>query len=205
MPVGDHRDRLLAGMAAALVEKGYAAVTIADVARHAHVSKRTFYEHFAEKQECFLAVYRVTSDQLFQHVGAAADPALPLPDRIGAAVRAYLDVLAAEPRLTQTLLLEIQAVGPNGLRLRREVLRRFAIMLSARVEEGRGGDLGIRPLTIELATAVIGGVNELVLDAVEQGRADRLGDLDGTVADLVRAVLLLPPLPQGEQPGPGPG
>jgi AcrR family transcriptional regulator len=190
-----HRNRLLTGMAAALAEKGYAAVTIADVARHARVSKRTFYEHFGDKRQCFLAVYTTVSDRLLAHVGAAAADELPWPERIRAAVRAYLGAMAAEPMLTRTMLLEIQSVGPDGLRLRRDVHRRFAALLSSRAEEGLPSDIKARPLTTELATAVIGGVNELVLDAVEEGTTGRVLELDNTASDLIRAVLLLPPAP----------
>ena len=63
-PRRGHRARLTGGLAAAIAEKGYAAVTIADVVRHARVSKRTFYEHFADKEACFLALYAETSDEL---------------------------------------------------------------------------------------------------------------------------------------------
>ena len=60
----DRRARLTAGLADAIAEKGYAAATIADVVRHARVSKRTFYEHFADKEACFLALYSESSDEL---------------------------------------------------------------------------------------------------------------------------------------------
>ena len=61
-----HRARLTAGLATAIAEKGYAAVTIADVVRVARVSKRTFYEHFPDKEACFLALYAETSDELLE-------------------------------------------------------------------------------------------------------------------------------------------
>ena len=50
--------------AAASAEKGYAATTIADIVRHARVSKRTFYEHFADKEDCLLAGYQHVSDRM---------------------------------------------------------------------------------------------------------------------------------------------
>ena len=66
------RARLEAGLAEAIAEKGYAAATIADVVRHARVSKRTFYEHFADKEECFLALYSDSSDELLALIAEAA-------------------------------------------------------------------------------------------------------------------------------------
>ena len=67
-----HAARLTAGLAASIAEKGYAATTIADVVRHARVSKRTFYEHFADKEACFLALYSETTDALLELIGRAS-------------------------------------------------------------------------------------------------------------------------------------
>ncbi|SHN36702.1 TetR/AcrR family transcriptional regulator [Cryptosporangium aurantiacum] len=187
-----HRGRLLAGMAAALVEKGYGAVTIADIARHARVSKRTFYEHFADKQECFLAVYAAASDRLLQLVGEAARPELDWVEQVRAAVHAYLSALQNEPALTRTMLLELQSAGPEALRLRRRGQQDFATLLLDRVAQGVREHPGARPISPAMATAVIGGLNELVLEAVEDGRADRLTDLGPVATDFVRAVLVSP-------------
>ena len=189
-PDGGHRGRLLLGMAAALVEKGYAAVTIADIARHARVSKRTFYEHFADKQQCFLAVYAAASDRLLRLVDEAAPPELDWEEQVGAAVRAYLSALQVEPALTRTMLLEIQSAGQEALRLRRRGQRRFAALLTERVAGGVRAHPDRRPISPAMATAVIGGINELVLEAVEQGRTDQLTDLDAVVVQFVRAVLI---------------
>jgi AcrR family transcriptional regulator len=85
-----HRARLTEGLAAAIAEKGYAAVTIADVVRGARVSKRTFYEHFADKEACFLALYAETSDELIDLIAtSAANAPGSWEARIGAAARAY--------------------------------------------------------------------------------------------------------------------
>jgi AcrR family transcriptional regulator len=178
------------GLAAALVEKGYAAVTIADIARHARVSKRTFYEHFADKQQAFLAVYAAASDRLLRLVDKAATPELDWQQQIAAAVRAYLSALQEEPALTRTILVEIQSAGPEALRLRRRGQQRFAAMLAERVADGVREHPARRPLSPAMATAVIGGINELVLEAVEQGRAEQLTDLDAVVIEFVRAVLI---------------
>jgi AcrR family transcriptional regulator len=177
-------------MATALVEKGYAAVTIADIARHARVSKRTFYEHFADKQECFLAVYAAASDRLLHLVDEAATPELGWREQVGVAVRAYLSALGAEPALTRTMLLEIQSAGPEALRLRRRGQQRFAKLLSERVAGGMQADPARTPISPAMATAVIGGINELVLEAVEQGRADQLTDLDTVAVQFILAVLV---------------
>ena len=62
------RARLLEAVGRAVAEKGYAAATIEDVVRGAGVSKKTFYEHFADKEGCFLAAYEAAAEELFRRV-----------------------------------------------------------------------------------------------------------------------------------------
>ncbi|MCY1078131.1 TetR/AcrR family transcriptional regulator [Archangium lansingense] len=188
-----NRIRLLEGMAAAITEKGYAATTIADVVRHARVSKRTFYEHFEDKDACFLASYVRASEETLRAIATAAFAAgLPWEERIHAAVRTYLHVLEEKPALTRTYLLEILAAGPRALKLRREVHQRFAEQLRELAQTARGEHSELRELSPAMATALVGGINELVLVAVEKGRAGQLRELAETATELVRAVLVAP-------------
>jgi AcrR family transcriptional regulator len=186
----DHRSRLLNGMAAAIVEKGYSASTIADVVRHARVSKRTFYEHFADKEECYLALYEASSDRMMQVIaGVVSGSDLPAEERLEAAARAYLSGLAARPALTRTNLMEIQAAGPRALAARRQVLQRFADMLRRLIDDARREDPALRPLSPSMSMAIVGGMHELLLLAVEEGRAHQLEDLTETATELMRAVV----------------
>ena len=185
-----HRARLTEGLAAAIAEKGYAAVTIADVVRVARVSKRTFYEHFADKEACFLALYAETSEELLELIGNAVATARgSWEERIGAAARAYFERVAAEPELIRAGLLEIQAAGPRARALRREVQRRYAEQLRAFSLAAEAEEPGIRGLTPALATAVVGGLDELMLEAAEAGHAERMGELADAATELIRAVL----------------
>jgi AcrR family transcriptional regulator len=185
-----HRARLTGGLAAAIAEKGYAAATIADVVRHARVSKRTFYEHFADKEACFLALYSEASDDLLTVI---ADAVARAPggwdERLATAARAYFERVAAEPALIRTGLIEIRAAGPAARRLRREVQRRYADMLRRLSVEATAAEPAITPLSPELATAVVGGIDELMLEAVEEGEEARLGELADAAIELIRATL----------------
>jgi AcrR family transcriptional regulator len=185
-----HRARLTEGLAAAIADKGYAAVTIADVVRGARVSKRTFYEHFADKEACFLALYAETSEELLELIATAAAVARgPWEARIASAARAYFERVAREPELMRASLLEIQAAGPRARVLRREIQRRYAEQLRGFSETAEAEEAGIRALTPALATAVVGGLNELMLEAVEAGQAARMGELADAATELIRAVL----------------
>ena len=185
-----HRARLTAGLAAAIAEKGYAAVTIADVVRVARVSKRTFYEHFADKESCFLALYAETSDELLALIRTAAeDGGRSWDARLQAATRAYFERVAGEPELIRAAMLEIQAAGPRARELRRDVQRRYAEQLRALSIAAAEEEPTVTALTPALATAVVGGLNELMLEAVEAGKAARMGELAAAASELIRAVL----------------
>ena len=187
------RARLMNGMATAVVEKGYAATTIADIVRHAQVSKRTFYEHFADKQECFLASFTAASEFLLRLVHEATESDAPWPARYPAAISAYLSALQSHPAMTRTLLLELPAAGPRAVALRRRQLQRFADLLCENSARAAREHPGMRALTPELSTAIVGGINELVLLAVEEGRAAQVTDLTETATEMLRAVLTAAP------------
>jgi AcrR family transcriptional regulator len=187
-----HRARLVEGLAAAIEDKGYAHATISDIVRHAHVSKRTFYEHFEDKEACFLALFAAVSDRWLQVIDEAAAPELPWRERIRAAADAYLTQLAQQPALTATYLMEIRLAGPDALALRRVVIERFADMIRALVAEEREHDPRLRPLSSTMAVAVVGGINELMHMAVEEERVHELADLTDAAVELICAVLTAP-------------
>src|SRR5215203_3292068 len=78
----EYRARLLEGMAAAVEEKGFADTTIADIARHARVSKRTFYEQFATKEDGLLALYVAASEVVLARIASSIDSTLELDPQI---------------------------------------------------------------------------------------------------------------------------
>jgi AcrR family transcriptional regulator len=189
-PGPGHRERLVLGMVAAVAERGYAATTITDVVRHARVSRRTFYEHFADKEACFLAAYDAVSDAVLADIAGAAEEASGWEARILAGVDAYLHALAAEPAVARVFTVEILSAGPTALARRREVLRRFAAHIQTQVEEAIAHGAPAAPLGDAAALALVGGIHELVLATLEEDRGAELPALDREVADMVSATLL---------------
>ncbi len=185
------RERLVCGMNEAVAAKGYAATTIADVVRAARVSKRTFYEQFDDKLACFLAAYDAASAHVIGAQAAAAERSAgePWEARVAAVVDAYLDAMAARPELTRTFLVEILGAGPQALEHRREAIDRFADELVAFAAELRRDEPLLRPISRTLATAVVGGINELVLSAAEGGRVGELAELREPAVNMIRSVL----------------
>jgi AcrR family transcriptional regulator len=183
--VPEHRSRLLEGMARAVAGRGYAATTIADIVREASVSRRTFYEHFDSKAECLVALYEAASHNALKVLRGAIDPAHPWQTQVEQALSAYLASLAANPVLMRTLYVEILGLGTEGLQARRRVNREIAGFM---LEVVNGDAAAAAPLAPHMAMAVVGGINELVLECIEDDRLDALPDLVGPAAQLVRAV-----------------
>jgi AcrR family transcriptional regulator len=187
-----HRDRILAGMIAAVAERGYAATTITDVVRHARVSRRTFYEHFEDKPTCFLAAYDAVSDAILGAIEGAAAEHDDWRQRIVAGVRAYLQGLALEPEIARVFTVDVLTAGPDALQRRRGVLRRFAGSLRDQVDAAVAAGAPGRRISEATALALAGAIHELVLEALEEQRGAELPALEGDIADLVAAAVIGP-------------
>ena len=116
------RARMFEAMARAVAERGYAAVTVTDVVNGARVSRRTFYEHFEDKEHCFLETYRTGCESGIAQIDAALR-ALEDPDwrtRLSVSLETYLSILAAEPDVARVLLLDVnwtnnsKTISPRG-------------------------------------------------------------------------------------------
>jgi AcrR family transcriptional regulator len=189
------REALTGGLAEAIADKGYAATTIADVVMHARVSKRTFYEHFADKEACLMALYEQGCVSLLAVVrSAATNGSSSWKTMINDGVTAYLNALESMPAVTRTLLVEIQAAGPKAYRLRQQMQRRFADTLVEVVDAARAADPAIPKLSQLLAIALVGGVHEMMLQVSDPytGAGASFTSLATAVDELVYAILTNP-------------
>ena len=184
---------MLAGMAGAVAEKGYARVAVADVIERAGVSRKTFYEHFANKEECFLAAYDFGVQALLEAVDEAIRAAAP--DWLSAAsvsTQRYLETLAANPDFARTFLVEVLAAGQRALERRADVHQRFANQLADAFAAARR-DLPELPETPDYVfRAYVGAVNELVTDRLVQEGAGALPGLLSAVLEIQAALLGTP-------------
>src|SRR5438128_721289 len=171
---------MLEGMAHAVAAKGYGDTTIADIVREASVSRRTFYEHFASKAECLIALYEAASRNALKVLRDAINPAHDWRSQVEAALRAYLGCMASNPVLLRTLFIEILHLGAEGLEARRRVNRELADFILQTVDA--------KSLTPKMAMAIVGGINELVLESIEQDRAAKLEELVEPSSRLIHAV-----------------
>ena len=176
---------MLAAMAESIAEKGFGAVSVADVVGRAGVSRKTFYSHFEDKLACFLAAYDLGVEVLLGTVAAAgageSDPIAVTRAR----VRAYLQTLAAEPAFARTFLIEVNAAGPRALERRRQVHEQFA-QLSRELVEATPGAPRPEP---EVYLAQVGATNEVVTAWVAAGRAEELPRLEDLIVHVQLSLL----------------
>jgi AcrR family transcriptional regulator len=169
--LASQRGRMLDAIAHVVSQKGYAAATVADVIERAGVSRKTFYEHFRDKEACFLAAYDAGVAVLLETMREAGDTR--------GRVRAYLDTLAAEPAFARTFLIEVAAAGPQALRRRREVHDAVAAFVAEAAPDGAPE---------HAALAAVGATQEVVSRWVEDGRT---GELPQLTDELTRVYVTL--------------
>lgn len=152
------RRRLLLAIGELLGEGGTEAASVGAISRRASVSRRTFYEVFEDREECFLAAF----DQAIERIAREIVPTYASGKEWGARVRAslvaLLEYLDAHPEVARMCVVEALRAGPRVLERRRRVLA----VLTAAVDEGRRAvkeDGGPLPLTAE---GVVGGALSVV-------------------------------------------
>jgi AcrR family transcriptional regulator len=189
-----HRERLIEAMADSIREKGYRETTVADVVRIARTSRRTFYEQFEDREACFLALFDSTNDRTMEEIAAAVRPDLPLEDQVDRALQAYIDNVTSHPALYRSFVRELPGLGQAGADRQLAVIERFARLLVELVEVGRRAQpsMAVRPLAMDTAMFIVGGLRELAVISLQQGRDVRelRASAGGTVKAILRGALL---------------
>jgi AcrR family transcriptional regulator len=173
---------MLRAVADAVAEKGFAWVIVADIISRAGVSRETFYEHFSDKEECFIAALdegaRVLLEILEAVVSAEVDEPVEQLDRV---LKAYLNTLAGEPAFAKAFLIDAYGAGSNAIARRIEVQRRF-IELVAEIFDSTGPDAPGR----FACEALVASVSSMVTVRVGSGRLAELPALREPIVALVR-------------------
>jgi AcrR family transcriptional regulator len=182
--VHNQRERLIAGLAEAVAEKGYGGTTIADITRHAAVSRRTFYEHFEGKDECFVAAFDTVTEQLRERIDEAYEAEDDWPDAIRAALDAMLSFLAAEPNLARLAIVEALVAGPVVVERYDAAVQTFLPYLKAG-REGRSKAV-LKRLSDSTEEALVGGMVSLISRRIVAGQTE---DLESLLPDLTEFVV----------------
>ncbi len=189
------RERLLRAAALEFAGVGYAGASSESISRRAGMSKATFYEHFANKEECMLALFDMGTELVQREMAEAARraPTGDARERMKAGTRAFLGALAQHPEFAQTLLVEIIGAGPRAAQRRDQVLQAFAAVLDAEnAAAARRGLIG-RFCSPHDPFAVVGAITELVSRQVRLGVPERVLDLAPVIDRLIFGLLDAPP------------
>jgi AcrR family transcriptional regulator len=181
------RRRLLDGLAGSITERGYRATTVADVVRSAKTSKRTFYDEFASKEECFVELLAANNEDLIAHITDAVDTEATPEDQVHAAVLAYVEHIEARPAITLSWIREAPALGDLARPLNRLAMQHLTDMLVGISLSPGFQRAGLEPISRQLALILLGGLRELTALLVEDGQ-DVRGIVDPAVT-AARAIL----------------
>jgi AcrR family transcriptional regulator len=180
--------RIMNAMIELVGEQGYAATTIAEVTARAGVSRKAFYEHFANKEECFLATYDTIVAEGFERVEAASHDVGGLQQELGFGLDVLFQRANENPGVERLVLMEIAAVGPAGIERREKLISAYEGMLRQ--------NLGAKPrpgiIPNPLLRAVLGGYLKVLYTRVQSGEQKQLPAL---IPDLVRWSFTYYPLP----------
>lgn len=169
----DIRERLIAGLAVAVADRGYEATTVEDIIAAASVVRRTFYKHFSDKQDCFLAAVDTFSAALREQVEAAVAGEEDWTERIRLGLAALLEVLAREPDLARLCIVEPTFAGGE---IAARQLKAFGELAPA-LSKDRPPRPDGRPVPADVDAAVIGGVVSTIGARINAGEAGRLPEL----------------------------
>jgi AcrR family transcriptional regulator len=185
------RERLLEAMAGAVAEKGYVRASVADVIERAGVSRKTFYEHFTNKEACFLAAYDAGVDAMLERCEEEIRDAAPDWLRgAEAGTRCYLETLAHNADFARTYLVEVLAAGPEALERRTVVHERFADLLEQTHREARRDVPALPDPPRHIFRAAVGAVDELVTDELLRRGAERLPEMLDVVVEVQLSLLV---------------
>ncbi|MGZ4276070.1 MAG: TetR/AcrR family transcriptional regulator [Solirubrobacteraceae bacterium] len=192
--VGVQRRRLLEAAAAVFAGRGYAEGSAEAISREAGMSKATFYEHFANKEECILVLFDEGATEVMRAMAGASEagPFESFEARVEAGARAFLETLAAYPESAQTVLVEIIGAGPRAAARRDAILEAFADGMYrdfATAAPAYGAGTFASP---DDAFGVIGASVELVSRHLRTGQPRDVLDLLPVIVRLTLGVLSAP-------------
>lgn len=182
-----HRARILDSLEACLAAKSFRDITLTDITAAAHISRRTFYEHFANKDECMLAL----CEEISAHIMTTILTSFSINDSwynmVHKISRAYLEEIQNKTILMQALYIELGALGLEGQTLRRKVADVFAEFLCNQVKIHANKGEALREISHDVGVIIVSGINQLILNRLLDNNT-KLTDLTGIAEDIIHSV-----------------
>lgn len=168
------RERLIVAMLRAAAEIGYRQTNVQDVINRAGVSRPTFYEHFANKEDCFLAAFDTSAQRLRRKVDAAMGEGETWRERLRLGLQALLEFVRADPGTARAVVVESRAASAEAAMRRVELLDRFSHCLDEQARLLLPADAHFTEVT---ASGVVGGIETLLYSCLCKEELDRLDEL----------------------------
>ncbi len=189
------RERLFKAMVEAVNERGFLTTTIADLVARAGISRRSFYEHFQNKEECLLATYDAIVERLRRRLVEAVGTSAEWPAQLEAFLRELFEAAGERPDLARLVCVEMGAAGEAGV----QRWAQDAAELQHLLVEGfaRAGGPGTIPKPV--ARAIVGALRRILYSRVRSERSSRAlkAELLKTLPDLLGWIGLYYPSPEG--------
>ncbi len=194
------RSRILSGAVHAVDELGYANTSVGEIVTRSRVSRRTFYEIFANRDECLQAVIADTVARMQLELERAGVARLAWRERVRLGLWRILSFLDREPQLARVCVVGALGGGRQVLALREAVLAELAAVVDeGRIERGRGGEC--TPMTAE---GVVGAASAIVYARLVRSESPPLRGLLGELMGIVALPYLGPAAARRERSRPAP-
>jgi AcrR family transcriptional regulator len=180
--IHNQRTRILGAVASICASKGYSDLTVPEIAHAAGVSHKTFYEHFANKDQAFAAAFELAGQRALNATALAHASQSDWPRSIHAGLCSLLDCLSSEPSFARMGLVEALAGGPAALAQRDQTLQSFSVLLTL----GRGYSKGAHVAPAIAPEVISGGILEILYFEISNGR---VADLPRLLPELTYTVL----------------
>lgn len=176
------RARIVAALAEETMDRGYRAVTVADIVRRAGIARNTFYDNFSSKEDCFLATQDFAVEESLARVLEAAGAEDDWEARTATGLAAFLKYVSDEPALARTCIVEALSAGDAAQERYEQSLQAFVPLLRKGREHSEHGD----DLPETLEETIVGGIFWVIYQRIVLGEAERIESL---LPDLVDFAL----------------
>jgi len=176
------RARIVNALAEETMDRGYRAVTVADIVRRAGIARNTFYDNFASKEDCFLATQDYAVEEALRRVVEAGEKVEVWEERLAAGLGAFLKYVASEPALARTCIVEALSAGEAAQERYEESLQAFVPLLRLGREASAHGE----NLPDTLEETIAGGIFWVIYQRIVLGEA---AQIEALLPDLVDFAL----------------
>lgn len=183
----DFRQRLFDALEASIAADGYPKTTIADIVRRARTSRRTFYEHFTSRDECFLALLGEANLEQVRQIAGAVEPSAPWQDQARQAIEAWIASVEKRPSLMLSWIRDVPALGDPARQLQHDAMENFIVMVQSIAVSEAFRASGVAPVSHARIIMLLGGLRELTAITLENG--GRMSDVAEEAVDATIALV----------------